>query len=326
MTAQRHRIRRQVLEVTVPGGDRSVAWQLQTELARIQKSALEELLDRCLSEVGSPTRLHRIESLVVDLGPIKFGNLANLQDELVKKLGPALREALATQIREDDERAAGRGPDPESSARLELLALFLNSGNLPWWADSSRPGVVDEAVAFLLERAATPLVGLVQSLLADERERRPSTRGPSQLLRLILACTDARLEGLLDLLISSAQPALAARLGTIERAQTLRLLLAAPPPLAAVTAAHFRSSVWMGALRAAASPEAISDGPMGFWRLALAQLALAANLSYAPLLKALDRQLEPLPAAPLHPIVRALCSELASYPVEIFAISGDQDE
>lgn len=310
MSAQRHRIRRQLLEVTLPSGDRSAAWQLQAELARIQKHALEELLDRCLSEASDPDRLQRIDRLEIDLGSVRF---ANLEYDLVKKLGPTLKEALAEKLREADERLAGRSLDPESAARLELVALFLQSGSLPWWADTSQPRRVDEAVGFLLERAPGPLLAFVQSLLREEQGRKPQSQ-PGQLLRLVLACTDERLAALFAALLASAQPALAAR--SSEQTETLRQLLHLPQALPGTALTRFRAAVWLSALRTAGAQEHFAS-PLDFWRQLLgrtALAALAAAASFPTLLTGLRSHLAPLPPAPLHAIVTSLTAELRGEP------------
>ncbi len=45
MTAPRHQIRREILEVTVP--DREASWRLQSELSRIHAQRVEAIVDRC---------------------------------------------------------------------------------------------------------------------------------------------------------------------------------------------------------------------------------------------------------------------------------------
>ena len=149
MSAQRHRIRRQILEIRVQ--DAAAAWPLQSEVGRIQKMHLEALIDRCCTEASDPGRLHRIQSLEVDLGRLDPGHL---ERDLVAALGPALRAALAKRIREDEEEAALTGSDPDVDARLELVAHFARRGHLPWWADASGARILDEPIAWLLERAS----------------------------------------------------------------------------------------------------------------------------------------------------------------------------
>src|SRR5262249_44999325 len=127
VSGQRHRIRRQVLEIVLR--DRGAAWELQSELGRIQRQSLGAIIDRCLPEAGDPDRLHRIESLEVDLGQIRPDNL---ERDLVERLAPRLQEALAARIHAEDGATSLAGADPETASRLELLAFFARTGTLPW--------------------------------------------------------------------------------------------------------------------------------------------------------------------------------------------------
>ena len=292
MSAQRHRIRRQVLELEVQ--DPAAAWPLQAELSRIQTRQIEALIDRCCTEAGDPDRLHRLGSLVLDLGRL---DPESLEEDLVEKLGPALRRALSTRIREDDEETARTGGDPESAARLELVSRFARTGHLPWWADTSRPHLVDEAVAFLIEHAAPSLVTLVRLF---SRERAP-------LRRLVLHCADERLAALLGLLLAGSRPDLRGR------PAELRALLNAHGAIPGVPAASFRASVWMGVLRAACLEESSAPGRMGFWREALVRTALEAGVTYGALVTGLHdiagRGTAGWPGA-LGELVRSLVAEM----------------
>ena len=62
---QRHLIRRQTLELTVR--DEGQARALQAEMRSIQDRRIAPLLDRCCTELSEPDRVHRIESLEIDL-------------------------------------------------------------------------------------------------------------------------------------------------------------------------------------------------------------------------------------------------------------------
>ncbi|WP_438031073.1 contractile injection system tape measure protein [Sorangium sp. So ce233] len=276
MTAPRHRIRRQVLEVTVH--DREAAWRLQTELGRIHAQRLEAVIDRCCTELGAPDRLQRVALVEVDLGRI---DPDHLERDLVDKLSPLLREALAARIREEDEKTALRGGDPEVISRLELVASFARTGNLPWWADSSRPRLLDETLGLLLRRAARPLVALIRAL---EREG-------GALTRIVRHSRDAQLWALFDALVASSQadlPSMPAELVALLRAHGA---------VAGATPDGFRACVWTGALRTACLEESPSDGRVGFFRDALARIALEAGVTLGSLLSGLHAPLGPSPSA-----------------------------
>ncbi|AUX33624.1 MULTISPECIES: contractile injection system tape measure protein [Sorangium] len=276
MTAPRHQIRRQILEVTVQ--DREAAWRLQTELSRIHAQRLEAVIDRCCTELGAPDRLQRIALVEVDLGRI---DPDHLERDLVDKLSPLLREALAARIREEDEKTALRGFDPEVISRLELVAFFARTGALPWWADSTRPRLLDETLGLLLKRAARPLAALIRAL---EREG-------GALTRIVRHSRDAQLWALFDALVASSQADLPSM--PVE----LVALLRAHRAVAGATPDGFRACVWTGALRAACVEESPSDGRVGFWRDALARIALEAGVTLGSLLSGLHGPLGPSPSA-----------------------------
>ncbi|WP_437901463.1 contractile injection system tape measure protein [Sorangium sp. So ce124] len=280
MTAPRHRIRRQVLEVTVH--DRDAAWRLQAELGRVQARRLEAVIDRCCTELDAPGRLQRVARLEVDLGRI---DPDHLERDLVDKLGPLLREALAARLREADEEPALRGGDPEVISRLELVASFARTGAVPWWADSARPRLVDETLALLLQRAARPLAALIRAL---EPQR-------GALMRIVRHSRDAQLWALFDALAASSQadlPSMPVELGALLRAHG-----PSSAPVAGATPDGFRACVWTGALRAACIDEGPSDGRVGFWRGALARIALEAGVPLGALLSGLHASLGPSPSA-----------------------------
>jgi hypothetical protein len=278
VSVQRHRIRRQVLEVILR--DQGAAWQLSSELSRIQSRSLEAIIDRCCTEAGDPDRLHRIESLEVDLGRI---DLDNLEHDLVERLGRRLHETLAARIRTEDHATSLAGADPETISRLELVAFFARTGSLPWWADGSRPRLLDEAVGLLLQRAAGPLVALVRTLARDRGELR----------RLVLHCEDERLSALFAALVA-ALVASGPR-GVAQRAAELRSLLTAHPAIAGVLPSSFRSAIWVAALRAAITEENARADAVRFWRAALVQAALELGVTYTFLVTSLHAR-EPSPA------------------------------
>ncbi|PTL78102.1 contractile injection system tape measure protein [Vitiosangium sp. GDMCC 1.1324] len=266
MSAPRHRIRRLVLEVTLR--DERLAWPLQSELSRIQSQSIEGLIDRCCTEIGAQDRLHRIESLVVDVGEVSH---ENLERELIEKLEPLLRKALAVQIQKEDEATALSGDDPETLSQLELVAFFAHTGSLPWWADASKPKLVDETLGLLLRRATRPLVAVVRTLA---RER-------ADLSRIILHCEGERLSALFAALAASSS------ISPSERSVELDALLQAGRAVAGIEPARFRNAVWLAALRAACIEESWSGGPVSFWRGALAHLALELGVTYRSLLTGL---------------------------------------
>lgn len=305
MDDQRHRIRRQIFEVAVPGADREEAWRLQSDLAQLQHRWVAGILDRILSDFCPPDRVIRLGTVEVDLGEIRVDRI---EQDLVEKLGPALRAVLTEQLRKEEARTPARRVDRHTGSQLELLVFFARTGTLPWWADASAPRVLDESLGFLLQRAAGPLSSVMPTLARD--------RG--KLLRIVLHCTNESLSALLGVLLAVSRPELA--VVPSERAALLRALLRAGGVLPEKTSAAFRASMWLGTLRAACEKNSAPDRSasssgstnteghtQGFWRDAMAQIALDAGLTYTALIRHLAKTTD---HPPLSSLARALLREL----------------
>ncbi len=191
MIVQRHRIRRQVIEVRTPAED--VASRIHQEVSRIQRQSLESIIEECCSDLSSPDRIHRIEKLEVDLGAVP---LQDLEGGLSQKLKSAMREALQTQIEKLD-REASADSHPATRSQLELVAFFAENGTLPWWADTSRPRHLRDSIEFLLEHAPEDLA----TLFAD------FVRHRHRLQRIVLHCDDDTLLALFDVIAPSGSVA-----------------------------------------------------------------------------------------------------------------------
>ena len=250
MAVQQHRIRRQVLEIHVPGED--AAGEIHSQMGRIQRLHLEPIIDECCSELSSPDRLHRIEKLEVDLGSVTLGDL---EAELSQSLQSAMRKVLGEQVQALDRKARDRYGHPATRSQLELVAFFAMDGTLPWWADSGRPRHLRESIEFLLSHAP----GDLASLLADILRR------PEPSLRILLHCDNGLLLRVFDVLSSAAPGSGAVR-------KQLNAVLCGPSFLAAPIFSRARNSLWIAALTHASSaaaqpPRQPSTGttPSPFW-------------------------------------------------------------
>ncbi len=287
MTEQRHRIRRQVLEVAIRG--EAAARALQSRLGRCQRRRIVPLVDRCLSEASAPGRIHRLESLEVDLGEV---DLRNLERDLVEKLGDRLRQALAERLSEQERGDKRREGGVEAASRLELLELFARTGSLPWWADATRPRLVDESLDFLISRAPRPLAASMWRMAGDRRH----------LQRIVLHCGDETLAALFAVLVSLPQPP-----------PELEALLRARRAVAGVTAEGFRSAAWRAVLRTSCRGRLRSREPMSFWKEALTRTALEMGTTYVSLVSGLHRLLRPAPdrrPEPFATVVESLYREI----------------
>lgn len=281
MNSQLHKIKRQVIELSI--ASEAEAAPLQAEMRDIQQRQLLPLIDRYCSELGDPERIYRIDTLEIDLGHVVA---ANLQDDFSARVAGPLRKALAEQIERAEQRAGG--DDLAAQSSLELFEFFVRTGSLPWWADTSRPQLLDEVLHRLLESAPGPLARSMRGL--------SETNGG--LKRLVLHYPDALLSRLVLVLLPSLGETLAdfftviagflqgkqgnedAKHGSRSQSMPLSKQLS---ELQSIPQAQLWTRVWMTLLYSACREQAPQVMPLRFWREFLRQLALNTNVSYAAL-------------------------------------------
>ena len=138
--------------------------QLQENLIQRFNRQLAEILDKHCSALSHPNEIHRIETLELDLGEIP---LDTLEETLSSTFGDAFHRSLAKAISK-----AKAGHEVKASSRLELIGYFAETGTLPWWADPTAPGLLDEAVAWLSNHAPAQLRALTTDLVKREPQRK----------------------------------------------------------------------------------------------------------------------------------------------------------
>jgi len=193
MNAQRHVIKRQLVELTIHGS--AEARQLQDELSRIYRQRIIPLIDQYCSELSGPDRLYRIEKLDLNLDQL---DPHRLEDDFVAKTTIALRRELAAQINKQEQIAIQSGSSSRIQSQLELFAYFIRTGNLPWWADASNRGLLAENLNHLLDEAPEALGLLLQELADDHHQRQ----------RMISHYSDEQLTALCGLLVPEFKSAL----------------------------------------------------------------------------------------------------------------------
>ncbi len=265
MTTQRHQIQRQIFEFEV--SNQEAALHLHATLAALQNEGLEDLIDRCCTEMSSPDRVHRIAKLEIDLGELRAKDLARV---LPAKLVAELRNVLAAKIQKVEEEAARLGEDPATNARLELISLFARTGNLPFWADAANPQLVDETMHRLLRRDEREIAALVRWLARD----------PRTLARLAQHTEPERSLALFRALVHSAT-----RMAVEARSSEIWTFLGILGTLAPKVPTTF---AWVGVLQSAALRPHLADTPGEFWRDTLAHVAMALGLPYHELVTRIE--------------------------------------
>jgi len=193
MNAQRHVIKRQLVELTIHGS--ADARQFQAELSRIYRQRIIPLIDQYCSEFSGPDQLYRIDKLDINLDAL---DPHKLEDDFVAKASVALRRELTAQINQREQIANQSGSSSRMQSQLELFSLFIRTGNLPWWADTSHRGLLAENLKYLLDGAPEALVHLLRELAGE----------PDQRQRMIAHYSDGQLTALCGLLVPNYQSAL----------------------------------------------------------------------------------------------------------------------
>lgn len=251
--------------------DQSKARSLQIEAGRIYRQRVVPLIDKYCTELSEPDRIHRIESLAVDVGTI---NPQRFEVEFMAKLSVALRESLATQIGEREWDAGGRGQTVPARSQLEALELFARTGHLPWWADLSQPRPLHSILRSLFRAAPGPLACLVRQLAREARA----------LKRLVINCDE---EALLELgcLLT---PHLKASLGQFP--SKLTALLDKRMPVTGGLQGRHKYIVWLAVLRTACLDQRQQREPSIFWREVLLRISSASSVTYSFLVAGIHRR------------------------------------
>ena len=189
--AQRHVIKRQVVELTVSGG-MARAQAVQDEISRICRDRLAPLFEKHFNRASGPDHILRVDRLELDLGVLDPEDLAG---NFTARMDGVLERELTSLIRQDGEAEGGTEESPKIRSRLELFTLFLKTGCLPWWADMNRAKLLDENLEALLRESPEILADVLQTLIPDAAAR----------TRLVRHADDRRLAAICALFVSSGR-------------------------------------------------------------------------------------------------------------------------
>lgn len=176
MTPNRHRIQRQVLELTV--GDANAAPGIQEQLARACREPVLAGMASVFDAVAPAHQLLRLERLEIDVGRIEGSDWApEFERRLLAELERQL-QSCAAQARPGHVAEIGQA----GGAAFDAFVFFLRHGRLPWWSRTADP-----AWASALQTMDAQRIGALRTLLHEE---------PRAVTRLVNALDDAALETL----------------------------------------------------------------------------------------------------------------------------------
>jgi hypothetical protein len=168
--SQRHVIRRQIVELTV--ADAATARRVTPLVSDLIASRVTQLLERMFDTTAGPDQTRRIDRLELDLGALALNALA---EQLPARIEAALPAALAragTATVPGPDRAVRSGGAPArpdaASDPLLLISQFARTGGVPWWSDSRRRRLIDEAVEQAASASPAALSKTFRGLIGDD--------------------------------------------------------------------------------------------------------------------------------------------------------------
>lgn len=282
MTPNRHRIQRQIVELTL--GDAASAPGAQETLARACREPLLAVMTPVFDAVAPADVLVRLDRLEIDVGRLAGNDWAG---QFQQRVIAALEKQLENRPHGG---GAQRARAEAGGGDFEAFLHFLRRGRLPWWG-----GVPDAGWSNVVAEASSERLSALRAVLRDEEAART---------RVIDALDDTRLE------------ALVASFGALrDSVRALRELRAGESP----TIHHrWRRKFWQRAIGHVLAPGATPDGPELVRGLMAERCALAleeSGVRRAGRDRALDRSPEamrPVDVAALPEPWRGWCEAAAS--------------
>jgi hypothetical protein len=145
LSAPKHIIKRQVIEVEVPSVES--AWNIQNRVSELYKYELLRILEEVFNSIAKPGEVLRIDKLEIDLGNIKADALEEeISTKLKEKVKEKLEELMHNTVSKSEQANAPN--ETEASVRnvrytkSDLLLHFLKTGTAPWWYNKENFGTM----------------------------------------------------------------------------------------------------------------------------------------------------------------------------------------
>lgn len=129
----KHSIQQETFEISYDNSENALIFQ--QEISKIIKQKLSRLTDEVFDEVAPKDIILRIDSLEIDLGTVQYKQMEN---DIYYKFKYALHNALQDALIEAQIK---KGQNAEfiipEFALIDVFLLYLQTGVLPWWVESS---------------------------------------------------------------------------------------------------------------------------------------------------------------------------------------------
>ena len=239
MSRQKHTIKKQVIELHVSGD--LDGREIQRRTSQVFRELLLPLIDKALSENSAPGTKVRIDRLELDAGMIEISDwerrlVENTEAELHAKLPAALKKQEPAVLSKKHMQETETGSD------LDMIAYFLQTGLVPWWAKETGRHGFEQALHTAVAQVPARLKGLLITLLQNE----------TGLKRLVCACSDDTLYAVLQTYSHDA----------VATVRKLEPQYGFPPGRTGSVAAQLRQAWWKAVFTTAIDTKA--DSKNGF--------------------------------------------------------------
>ncbi len=193
MTQQKHIINKQILEIHLPST--VDPFTVQQELSALCRHQLRTVMDRifCNTTLNAGDQPLQIDRLTLDLGKVSIEDFATVFEE---ELQEKLQEALTIHQQSDAVAQKNTANQPEEKTPIRVVAHYLKTGILPWWAKDTTKAYVLEQLEELLQKPNTTFITLLKQLRwnTQQLERFIHTSTEAQLLQSLQLISDVPLQ------------------------------------------------------------------------------------------------------------------------------------
>jgi hypothetical protein len=241
MKKQRHKIKRQILELQLESREKAI--YIQNRAGRVYRDKLIPIIDECCNELSHPDVVYKVDRLELDLGNI---NLRHLEKEMTLNLGSKLRRRLSEKIKAAERVSKSFSPHPVHSSgavreekektisELALFEWFVQKGNLPPDVEKIDDAELENILERLIINSPNPLKKLIFQLVENK----------TQLKRLIFHFSDDIMARIIQMFPSGPFRSV------LDFKDDMKQILEKTQALTKASKTKVRLGIWMGIFKA----------------------------------------------------------------------------
>jgi hypothetical protein len=151
MYGQHHIIQKQIFDIEFCSDQRP--FDLQNRISSLFYSRIEDIISTVLDQMIPEETLIKFDRLELNIEPIPYDRMESLlPDKLKEALEKELKDKLSLSVYHPDPAGNNNGLPNHKSLYLDLLAYFLITGTLPWWASGEIMTDPVKVIQILLEK------------------------------------------------------------------------------------------------------------------------------------------------------------------------------